>query len=155
MSSPFFNVLLEVGTIWWEKLKGNKMHERDYLIYLLDQMKHADVFWDPMLIAGSEVFPAAQRSCVWEAMTNLVKQPSALEEYMKCYTKSFLHQIPVQQWLIWVDDEYSMSLSFKFLSLATCTAFWTEPWQIHRTSGLDYKCFVSHQYIKTYIKLAG
>lgn len=63
---------------------GNETHERDYLISLVDQIKQADVFWDPVLIADSEVFPAAQRYHVWEAVTNLVKQPSALEEYMKC-----------------------------------------------------------------------
>lgn len=76
--------------------KGNKMHEQDYLISLVDQIKHADVFWDSILIAGSEVFPAAQRYHVWEAMTNVVKQACALEEYMKCYDKSSLQNVKSQ-----------------------------------------------------------
>lgn len=62
----------------WRKTKGMK----EYLINLLAQTKHTDIFGDQILISGSEVLPAAQRYPVWEAMTNLVKQPSALVECM-------------------------------------------------------------------------
>lgn len=44
------------------------MHEQDYLIPLVDQIKHADVFWDPILFLDSEVFPAAQGYHVWDAI---------------------------------------------------------------------------------------
>lgn len=43
---------------------GNKIHEQGYLIALVDQVKHADDFWDHILIMDSGVFPAAQRYCV-------------------------------------------------------------------------------------------
>lgn len=76
--------------------QGDKMHALDYLISLVDRIKHADVLWDSILIADSQAFPAAQRYHVWEAMNNFVKQPSALEEYMNCYTKSFLQNIKSQ-----------------------------------------------------------
>lgn len=86
-------------------------------------------------------------------MTNLVKQPSALKEYMKCYTKSFLQNIQSQLsgdllgLLMRILSNFLIK-SFLWL-LVLVSKLSTETWQMYCTPGSDYKCFVSHQCIKS------